>query len=204
MGFLDIFSGKSSENQNDTDLVIKGNKYYRSNRLNDALLAFNQALEFNPQNIEALCMKSVVLYDLEQFRESVDIVEKSLSLFNIELPKNSSDADWWAKKGESFLERKSYPQGLSFINTSLILNRENNETWYLKARLMYGYGNPDKAIECMHISIGYTAKKVAVYKAKYDSPQRTDVDRKLYIESTKQYDIMEEVLRRMMNKTWKE
>jgi hypothetical protein len=99
---------------------------------------------------------------------------------------------------------KSYPQGLSFINTSLILNRENNGTWYLKARLMYGYGNPDKAIECMRISIGYTTKKVAAYKAKYDSPQRTDVDRKLCIESTKQQDILEEILRRMMNKTYKE
>jgi tetratricopeptide (TPR) repeat protein len=202
MGILNLFSkGAPEEN-----LINKGNEYYKSNKLNQALDTYNQILKNDPQNIDAICMKSIVLYDLKQFQESVDIVERSFSLFGIEPPLNSSDSNWWKNIAESFLQDKKYLYGLPFCNASLFLNPTEDERLYLKADLLYRCGQFEKAIDCMGRYVDSSWKETQEEEKKYNlllsQNKLTPKDRGSYFESQKKQMAIEEVFKRMHNRKW--
>jgi len=67
-------------NANIESLVLKGQEHYKRSELEDALSYFNNALELEPDHVEALNGKAVTLSDLGQVEESLYILTKAIVL----------------------------------------------------------------------------------------------------------------------------
>jgi len=70
----------SELNANIQSLVLKGQEHYKRSELEDALAYFNNALEIEPDHVEALNGKAVTLNDLGNVEESLQILAKAILL----------------------------------------------------------------------------------------------------------------------------
>ena len=83
----------------------KGAALHELGRLQEALDAYNKALEASPDNAKILLCKGIVLRSLFRYEEALDALNRSLEI-------NPADAKTWYSKAELLMDLMQYREAL--------------------------------------------------------------------------------------------
>jgi len=108
-------------------LKLMGNDNYR-----DALVAFDKAIEIDPENASIWMGKGVVLVRMGDYNESLKIFENALEMAEKTTKDNPHDARGWLVKGELFIRIFKNDEAINAYSRATELNPKYAEAWYLK------------------------------------------------------------------------
>lgn len=117
------------------DWVKKGNDLMNSKSWDDALAAYNKALQIDPQNESILLIKAL---DLDILKSQT--ATKALGIVEKKLDKNPQDALAWQAKGVAlaYLDmmqeaNKSFEKAIGIYDQEIQKNPKNGTAWWYKA-----------------------------------------------------------------------
>jgi tetratricopeptide (TPR) repeat protein len=148
--------GAASQKETADDWVKKGNDLITANSSEEALEAYDKALQLDPQNVSILLAKANA-YDLLKLQ----VTTKALSIVEKMLEKNPQDALAWQAKGAALgimglrsEANQSFEKAIEIYDREIDRNPGNGTAWFFKAEnlanlhrtedALYAY---DKAIE---------------------------------------------------------
>jgi len=108
-------------------LKLMGNDNYR-----DALIAFDKAIEIDPENASIWMGKGDVLVRMGDYNESLKIYENALEMAEKTTKDNPHDARGWLVKGELFIRIFKNDEAINAYSRATELNPKYAEAWYLK------------------------------------------------------------------------
>ena len=108
-------------------LKLMGNDNYR-----DALIAFDKAIEIDPENASIWMGKGDVLVRMGDYNESLKIYENALEMADKTTQDNPHDARGWLVKGELFIRIFKNDEAINAYSRATELNPKYAEAWYLK------------------------------------------------------------------------
>ncbi len=163
------------------DYLNQGTDFYYKGKYDEALKAFNKAIELDSKNAKAWLSKGAAFgllkrYDeaLETFNKAIELDSKNarvwsgkgaafvglerydeaLKIFDkaIELdPKDTAGA--WSGKGIALVGLERYDEALKIFDKAIELNPKNAEAWYSKACTYSLMRNKEKALEYLSKAI---------------------------------------------------
>jgi len=110
----------------------KGLKLMEDETYEDALIAFNKAIEMDPENASIWMGKGDTLVRMGDYNESQKIYEKSLEMADKTTRANPHDANGWFVQGELFIRIFKNDEAINAISRATELNPKYAEAWYLK------------------------------------------------------------------------
>jgi tetratricopeptide (TPR) repeat protein len=129
-------------------LFNKGLTFYHQGKYVEAISAFDEAIEIDPQYAAALCYKSFTLNELGKHDEATSPYDKAIEID----PQYVAAA--WENKGNDLEQSKRYDDALEAYNRAIDLDPKDARTWFGKgyvlskqAELNESMKAYDKAIE---------------------------------------------------------
>ncbi len=110
----------------------KGQELMDDESYEDALIAFDKAIEIDPENASIWMGKGDVLVRMGNYNESLKIYEKALRMADKTTQDNPHDAKSWLVKGELFIRVFKNDEAVSAYSKAIELNPKYVEAWYLK------------------------------------------------------------------------
>lgn len=149
---LKIFDNLVEFSKSEEVWVQKGLCHYYLNQMDEAFSAFDKALMINPLNVALLFFIAVRHSELNNYQDILTYSDKIL-----EIDPNYPDA--WALKSKAHIglanlsnnmnERKSLlTEALIFLENDPAWNPENNDYWFLKARILEELGEYEEELNC--------------------------------------------------------
>jgi tetratricopeptide (TPR) repeat protein len=156
------------------NLVNKGNGLLNQNKYDEALQAYNKAIELNPQYEEAWIGKAltfIVLGRTDEALEAFDKVtelnpldakawnikgellnilgksDKALQTFDKAIELNPQDALAWLSKGNLLLQLNRYDEALQTFDRATELDPQNTNAWKGKGLALNKLNRDDEALE---------------------------------------------------------
>ena len=93
-----------------------GNRFYESERHEEALVAFEVAIRLDPEDAEAHNNKGNALFELGRHDEALAAYEEAIRL-------DPDDADFYDNKGNALSELERHEEALAAHNEALRLSR---------------------------------------------------------------------------------
>jgi tetratricopeptide (TPR) repeat protein len=122
--------------------------------IDEALEAFDNAIQIEPQNIDAWLGKAQSLAYLDKKNESLEAFRNILNLTNETIKENPEDTSAWQSKGIALasLGREAeatdaFERSIELLNQSLLNDPKDAEAWWLKAENLELLGRTDSALE---------------------------------------------------------
>jgi len=122
--------------------------------IDEALEAFDNAIQIEPQNIDAWLGKAKSLAYLDKKNESLEAFRNILNLTNETIKENPEDTSAWQSKGIALasLGREAeatdaFERSIELLNQSLLNDPKDAEAWWLKAENLELLGRTDSALE---------------------------------------------------------
>ena len=143
-------------------LIADGSGY----NIDDALAAFDNVIQIDPQNIDAWLGKAQSLVYLNKKNESLEAFSSVLNLTNGAIEENPEDAKAWQSKGIALasLGREAeatdaFEKSIDVLNQSLQSDPKDVEAWWLKAENLEILGRSDSALEAYDEVIALNSSK---------------------------------------------
>lgn len=131
-------------------LMANGTGY----NLDEALQAFDKAIQIDPQNIGAWLGKAQALAYLDRKNESLDAFRDVLNLTDEAIAGDPEDAKAWQSRGIALASlgidqeaKEAFERSVDLLNQSLQGDPEDAEAWWLKAENLELLGRSDSALE---------------------------------------------------------
>ena len=118
----------------------KGLALYELGRYEEALEAFDKALEIKPDDIISWNAKGLALDNLSRYEEALEAFEKALRI----QPDNS---DAWNNKGLALYKLGRFERALEACDQALEIQPDNSDAWYTKEAALYKLGRTEEALE---------------------------------------------------------
>ncbi|HET8688823.1 MAG TPA: tetratricopeptide repeat protein, partial [Methanosarcina sp.] len=112
----------------------------RSGKFNEAIVAFEKAIEKDPENINLLNNKAQALETLGKYEEALELYEKAVKI-------NSADPDIWNNMAFSFSQVGKYNEAIKAYEKALELRPDYPNALYGKALNLSQAGNFEEAVE---------------------------------------------------------
>ena len=114
-------SGDVGKNEISDEVLAYGLNEYgldllRSGKLNEAIVAFDKAIEKDPENINLLNNKAQVLETLGKYEEALELYNKAVKI-------NSDDPDIWNNMAFSFSQVGRYDEAVKAYEKALKLRQ---------------------------------------------------------------------------------
>ncbi len=122
-------------------LNIDSNKQERIKCFEEAISAYDTAIEINPKYITAWKNKGNILYSLGKYNDSIQACDKA-----IEIAPEYGLA--WYSKGLALNRLGRYEEAAIAYDKAIETFPENADIWYNKGIALYSMGNYDDALEC--------------------------------------------------------
>ena len=116
-GKEEVTGKESTSGIKEASLLEQGMQSVRSGELEEAEKYFRQALELNPNYIEALNNLGAVLTQLERYEEADSILRRAIEL-------DSTYAIGYFNLGKNCFEWKKYDDGIEALNTGLAIKED--------------------------------------------------------------------------------
>jgi tetratricopeptide (TPR) repeat protein len=117
--------------QNDARVHLEhGNELFQNNQDEEALAAYKQAIERNPEFAEAYYKLGITHAVLEQDKESEAALKKAIELYKKSIQENSKDADAFFNLGESYRSLRQYEDAVRAYKQAVHLQPEDPEMFY--------------------------------------------------------------------------
>ncbi len=152
------------------DWVKKGNDLMNSKSWDDALTAYNKALQLDPQNESILLFKTL---DLDILKSQS--ATKALGIVEKKLDKNPQDALAWQAKGAALAylnmmqeANKSFEKAIEIYDQEIKKNPDNGTAWWYKAENLANLQRFDDALPAYEkvIELNYTPRIVDAWNGK--------------------------------------
>lgn len=152
-----LCSSAIAQEQNAKYWYEKGQKLDANQSYEDAVQAYENAIELNPQNSEFFDRKALSLFFLHRNQEATESWKKALQLYNDTLQKNPKNITAWIGKGRAFTmlaladasgRRESYRESeLNAYEQGLQITPQNSTMLYFKGSALYELKRYDEAIK---------------------------------------------------------
>ncbi|MGC1244671.1 MAG: tetratricopeptide repeat protein [Spirulinaceae cyanobacterium] len=166
--------GKLIRGNNATNLYNQGNTLYELNRYQEAFRAYDQALELNPDYVEAWKGQGDSLQGLQREEEALEAYEQAIQLqpdyweawiargellakltrysqavqaFAKVIEHQPDNWQAWEGKGDGELKLKQYSQAIASYNRVLDLNGERTSAWYSQGWAFHNLKRYEKAVD---------------------------------------------------------
>jgi tetratricopeptide (TPR) repeat protein len=116
------------------DWQNKGIALANQNRYEEAIGAYNQAIQLNPKDALAWNNKGIALLSLNRYKEAISVFDHAIQL-------NPKDASAWNNKGITLADMKQYEEAISALDQSIQLNPNDALPWRNK-------GNVHTSLNC--------------------------------------------------------
>jgi len=136
-------------NQNSAEYWFeKGKEYLENEKFNEALEAFEKAIEYNPEDANVWYNKGVTLDKLGRYEEELEAFEKAIEY-------NPNDADTWYNKGLTLVNLGRYEEALEAFEKAIEYNPKDANTWLFKGFTLGSLGHYEEALEVFNKAIEY-------------------------------------------------
>jgi len=146
----------------------KGQELQVNGSYEEAIQAYNMAIQINPENADAWLGKAGISSRIDKHDEAKREYEIALEILNKRLEENSQNASAWINKGvalsclgrdiEAFEARG---KALEIYNQALQKNPNDGNTWENKALVLVGMGRWEDAVEAYDKVIEFSPSKAA-------------------------------------------
>ena len=152
---------KISPNQTGTWRIM-GFFLWGLNRNDEAIEAFDRAIQLNVRNVLAWHYKGLVLLiDFEKFGESLECFEKVM-----QYDEKHVDARYYTAVALAGLKRKD--EAIECCDEMMELAGNTSEAWARKADLLQNMNRKKKAIECYDEAIKLDRENIKLWRLKYE------------------------------------
>ena len=140
-------NASKTENDSETDWIKKGDELTKQEKYSDAVKAYNEAINHNPnQSWWVWYALGTAYYKQEKYDESIPAYENATKL-------NSKNANAWADLGYALYNTHRYSEALQAFNKSLDLDSSRAYIWNAKGNAFYRQGNNNGSIEAFENAI---------------------------------------------------
>jgi len=124
-----------------TKLITEGNEHYRGGRLAEAVKAYNQALQIDPENPVAWNNKGLILAVAGNFDEALKCHMKAVEL-------DSGHVDAISNVGMAHTKLENYDEAMKWYDKALALDQNHETTWNNKGNLLSKLERYEEAMKC--------------------------------------------------------
>jgi tetratricopeptide (TPR) repeat protein len=132
-------------------LFKKGINRMADEKLEEAVVLFQQALRIEPDNVETLMKLGYARFHLEEYAESLRVYDKILDI-------DVTNPEAWNLKGLVHYEQKKYAKALDAVEKSIESDPTYGMAWYNKACFLSLLNNVPEALESLKRSIEIDVK----------------------------------------------
>ena len=153
--------GEGGSNPNDTSLVNpdynrkklfkKGINLMADERLEDAIVAFEQALRIDPGSVETLLKLGYARFHMDDHNEALRVYDRILDI-------DVTNPEAWNLKGLVHYEQKNYSKALDSVEKAIESDPTYGMAWYNKACFLSLLNQVPEALEALKRSIEIDVK----------------------------------------------
>ena len=108
--------------QASTSWADTGDDLYRIGRYNEAIEAFDKAIEINPKDSDAWNGKGSVLFKLNKFDEAIKAYDKAIEI-------NPQNLMAWNNKGNTLNRLNKYDEAIKAFDNAIKIDPPRSEAW---------------------------------------------------------------------------
>ncbi len=134
--------------------MVKANELLQNGSFEEASLAYEKALQIDPNNATIWHRQAFLLTTIGKENESIRAYERALSLLNESLAKNPQDAESWNMKGLVLMSLGRPGEGyqarlkaLDLFNQTIEKDTLNASAWLSKAEILAFMGQNEEALK---------------------------------------------------------
>lgn len=136
----------STEQTEAENYLSQGIALGEQGRYDEAVQAFNKAIEINPQYEAAWYLKGAALDRQGRYDEAIQACDMAIDI-------NPQDADAWNIKGMVLEDLGMSDEAIEAYDNSTEINPQNPDAWYNKGEALYWLGKHDEAIQALDMVI---------------------------------------------------
>ena len=125
-------------NANATELNNKGAALYYQGKYDEAIQAYNKALEINPQFADAWSSKGNALNSLSKYDEAIQACDKAIEI-------NPQFAEAWNNKGAALYYQGKYDEAIQAYDKAIEINPQFADAWSSKGNALKALGRTTEA-----------------------------------------------------------
>ena len=141
-------------------LFNKGLSFYHQGKYVEAISAFDEAIEIDPQYAAALCYKSFALDELGKHDEATSAYDKAIEI------DSQYVAAAWENKGNDLEQSKRYDDALEAYNRAIDLNPKEARTWFGKGYVLSKQGELNESLKAYDRAIEIDPKYAMAWNNK--------------------------------------
>jgi tetratricopeptide (TPR) repeat protein len=122
-------------------LIAEGNEQYRKGKLAEAIKAYNQALEIDPENPDAWNNKGLILAVAGNYKEALNCHLKAVDL-------DPDNVDAISNIGMIHTKMENSQKALEWYDKALSMDPNHQTTWNNKGNLLSKMGQYQEALRC--------------------------------------------------------
>lgn len=172
-GGVGIFIFDKINSKNAIQLSNQANTFFELQRYQDALEAYEKAVNIRPDYPQAWNGQGRILYELKQYKQALTAYDKAIQIqpdylqawsgrglvlaklqrhqeaiasFNKALQLQNNSPEVWNAKGESFINLNQYDNAIKSYDKAIELKADYYESWYNKGLAMHELKRYDEAI----------------------------------------------------------
>jgi tetratricopeptide (TPR) repeat protein/serine/threonine protein kinase len=142
-----------------SDWYDKGIALYDLGQYNDALSAFNKALELDPNKAHAWYYKGITLRSLGQYNDALTALDKAIQL-------DPNKAYAWNSKGNALADLGQYSDALTAYNEALQLDPNDVYAWTNKGNALVDLGQYSDALTAYNKALQLDPNKAYTWNGK--------------------------------------
>jgi tetratricopeptide (TPR) repeat protein len=131
---------KSKKNRQVQNHVRKGYQHYKENQPQKAVKELSQAIEIDPQNLEAYFWRARAFIRLGQLDQAIADLNEVVHL-------DPSYSPAYDNLGWVYMRRTEYDESLANLNKSIELKPDNGWAHYMRGRIFFKKGQMQKAFD---------------------------------------------------------
>ncbi|MDD4750105.1 MAG: tetratricopeptide repeat protein [Methanosarcinaceae archaeon] len=153
-----------SDREKASEWIDKGIVLQKLRKYEEALEAFNKAIEFEPEDAFAWCNKGIVLQKLRKYEEALEAFKKAIEInpeyikelhrkgisLNIKIKPN---IEVLLNKGDSLYNRGMYGEALKAYEEAIKIKPKYFSAWYNKGIILLKLNKYDKALKAFDKAI---------------------------------------------------
>lgn len=132
-------------------LYKKGINLMADQKLEDAVMAFEQALRIDPDSVETMLKMGYAKFHLEEYSEALAVYDKILDI-------DVTNPEAWNLKGLVHYEQKNYAKALDAVEKSIESDPTYGMAWYNKGCYLSLLNQVPEALEALKRSIEIDVK----------------------------------------------
>ena len=140
--------------------ILNGAFLFDQGKYDEAIQAFNKALEIDPKNADAWTRKGQALIKQEKYDDAVQAFDRSLEI-------DSKNARTWILEGTALLfYQDKYDKAVQAFDKALEIDPKNSMVWHFKGRTFINQEKYDEAIQAFNKALEIDPKNADAWTRK--------------------------------------